>query len=150
LGEPAHVTVLYPFIPPDRIHAGTLDAVAAVPAFVCTFDTVQWFGRDVARLAPDPDTGPPHRGRPGAVPGLPPLRRVFEDTIPHLTIGHRPTAEGDRLQQAAQQVQAALPAHTSVDRVLLIAGTHAPQSWHTLAQFTPNPNPEPRTPNPEP
>ena len=146
---PAHVTVPYPFIPPDRIHAGTLDAVtaalAAVPAFVCTFATVQWHGRDIAWLAPDPDTG--FHALTEAVrarfPDYPPHGGACQDTIPHPTIGHRPTAEGDHLQQATQQVQAAPPAHTSADPLLPIAGTDAPQSWHTSPS-------SPRTPNPEP
>jgi len=42
-GVPAHVTVLYPFVPPSAITAGTVaalaQAVASVAAFTCRFRT---------------------------------------------------------------------------------------------------------------
>jgi hypothetical protein len=58
-GVPAHVTVLYPFVPPDAIDAeliaGLGEALASVEPFDCEFSRSQWFGEDVVWLAPDPD-----------------------------------------------------------------------------------------------
>ena len=58
-GVPAHVTVLFPFVAPAAITAGTLEALAAavapVSAFDCEFSVTAWFGSDVLWLAPRPD-----------------------------------------------------------------------------------------------
>lgn len=60
-GIPAHVTVLYPFLPPDRIGSRELrrlsEAVRMVPCFDVAFGRVEWFGRDVVWLAPEPGDG---------------------------------------------------------------------------------------------
>lgn len=57
-GIPAHVTVLYPFVPPGALTADQLDrlaaAVASERAFDATFPGTGWFGSDVLWLAPDP------------------------------------------------------------------------------------------------
>ena len=57
-GVPAHVTVLYPFVPPSAITAAVIarlaDAVGSVSAFGCEFATTAWFGDDVLWLAPQP------------------------------------------------------------------------------------------------
>src|ERR1700744_4733736 len=50
VGVPAHVTVLYPFLPPALLFAG-------FPAFAFTLDRVGWFGDDVVWLGPR-DEGP--------------------------------------------------------------------------------------------
>jgi len=59
LGVPAHITLLHPFIVPERISADTLDAVAecfrglAPVAFSLT--EVRRFPADTLNLAPAPD-----------------------------------------------------------------------------------------------
>ncbi|MDQ0372013.1 2'-5' RNA ligase family protein [Cellulomonas humilata] len=57
-GIPAHVTVLFPFAPPDRLDAELLGALAAtvadVPAFGCVFRRTGWFGDDILWLDPEP------------------------------------------------------------------------------------------------
>lgn len=54
-GVPAHVTVLYPFLPPDRVTGEAIEDVrgclTAVEAFSCTFSDVRWFGEDAVWLA---------------------------------------------------------------------------------------------------
>jgi hypothetical protein len=58
-GGPAHVTVLYPFLPLDRIDLPALRAaIAATPAFTATFRRVGWFGDDAVWLAPEPSARP--------------------------------------------------------------------------------------------
>lgn len=84
-GVPAHITVLYPFLPPDRIDAAVLAAVRATVAGVPAFDLVlartRRFGDQVLWLAPEPDA--PLRaltelkaGLPGDLLGPAPLLRL--------------------------------------------------------------------------
>src|ERR1700760_274772 len=55
-GVPAHLTVLYPFLPPalidDAVRASLRRLFAGFPAFAFTLDRVCWFGQDVVWLAP--------------------------------------------------------------------------------------------------
>jgi hypothetical protein len=55
-GVPAHVTVLYPFVPQitDAAVTQAAAAVASVAGFECRFAGIQWFGEDVLWLAPEP------------------------------------------------------------------------------------------------
>jgi 2'-5' RNA ligase len=139
LGVPAHVTVLYPFLPPERLDDDTLtavgEAVASVPAFTADFTHVGWFGDIVAWLAPTPDE--PFRALTTAVwrrfPEAPPYEGAFSDVVPHLTIGH--DVPKPALTEAADAVAASLPLRASVDAVRLIAGTLEPGSWHTVREF---------------
>ena len=56
LGVPAHVTVLYPFVPPERVDDAVMSAlqraVRSVAAFDVTFAQLRWFDRSVLWLAP--------------------------------------------------------------------------------------------------
>lgn len=56
-GVPAHVTVLFPFVPPievdDEVIARLAAVFAATSAFDCNFDRCAWFGDAVLWLAPD-------------------------------------------------------------------------------------------------
>jgi hypothetical protein len=55
---PAHVTVLYPFVPPRQITAAVIEMAAAVvksvPGFGARFASTRWFGEDVLWLASEP------------------------------------------------------------------------------------------------
>ncbi len=55
-GLPAHLTVLYPFLPPHRIGGGELAALtrllAGFPAFEFTLDRIGWYGEAVVWLGP--------------------------------------------------------------------------------------------------
>ena len=57
-GVPAHVTVLYPFVPPGQITPAVIQMAAAavrfVPGFGCRFAGTNWFGEDILWLAPEP------------------------------------------------------------------------------------------------
>jgi hypothetical protein len=93
LGVPAHVTVLYPFVPPPAITPSVVDAlavaVASVSAFGCEFGATAWFGEDVLWLAPQPSApflaltravcaasaADPGAGQPGVADDGPPLPR---------------------------------------------------------------------------
>jgi hypothetical protein len=84
-GVPAHVTVLYPFLPPDAITGADLGRLAAavgrVSSFACEFARARWFADEVVWLAPQPDE--PFRAQTRAVtaafPGFPPAPKRHTD-----------------------------------------------------------------------
>ena len=88
-------------------------------------------------LAPRPDE--PFRALTRAVcaafPGYLPYGGAFADTIPHLTIGGRPSGGVAELRAAEAVVSSFLPVRGQVSRVWLMAGGAVPGSWHTLAEF---------------
>jgi 2'-5' RNA ligase len=139
-GVPAHVTVLYPFLPPARVDDGVLatltDTFATVPPFDVVFGHVEWFGDSVVWLAPRPDR--PFRDLTAAVvrrfPETPPYEGVFgDDVVPHLTIGH--DAARDVLARAGNAVAEWLPIRATVGGVRLLAGSPTADSWRTLHEF---------------
>jgi len=139
LGVPAHVTVLYPFVPPDAVDARVIDAlteaVASVPAFDVAFDRTAWFDDRVLWLAPAP--AGPFRDLTRAVwarfPAHPPYGGAHDDVIPHLTVGHDvPTAA---LRAAAAAIEAHLPLRTRVTRAWLLRGSAEPGSWHRVVDL---------------
>ena len=131
-GVPAHVTVLYPFLPPDRIDDGALTALAAairsVPAFDLVLPRTAWFDDSVLWLAPEPDQTVPGPGarQSGRGSRLPALRRGYADVIPHLTVGHdAPVAV---LRAAEARIEPQLPVHARVRAARLIRGSAEPGS----------------------
>ena len=137
-GVPAHVTVLFPFLPPDRIDVTTIDRLAAaldaVTAFDCTFARVGWFGEEVAWLDPEPRE--PFLALTDAVrrsfPGYEPYGGAYVTQVPHLTIGM--ATLGD-VRTAVQEVAAQLPITAHIDRVLVMGGALGSGRWETLASL---------------
>lgn len=136
-GVPPHVTVCYPFVPPSAVTADTIAALPTVPAFECTFREVRWFGDDVVWLAPAQDG--PFRALTAEVmrrfPDHPPYGGAF-DPVPHLTIGSTRLGNRADLRAAGAAVEQRLPVTVTIDRLLLIAGTDADNSWRTVAELT--------------
>jgi 2'-5' RNA ligase len=138
-GVPAHVTVLYPFLPPDRINeavrTAVRDIVAAVPRFDIMLSRVEWFGDAVVWLAPQPDQ--PFRELTAALwrrfPEAPPYAGAHPDVVPHLTIGH--DAARPVLENAAKVVSTHLPIRAAIDVVQLITGTPNHGPWRTVCEF---------------
>jgi hypothetical protein len=148
-GVPPHVTALYPFVRPP-VGADVLErlagALADEQAFECVFSRVEWFGDDVVWLAPEPDL--PFRNMTGAVwrafPDYPPYGGQFDDGIPHLTVGH---IDLTAMRDAAAALAPRLPVRAFVDRVWVMEGTDAPNSWGTVAELSLRaPAPGPRRP----
>lgn len=139
-GVPAHITVCYPFLPPAQIDehviAGLRRAAAAVPAFSCELAAVDWFGERVVWLAPEPSG--PLRALTAAItarfPAARPYHGLFDDVVPHLTIGHdRPVAD---LKAAAADIAEQLPIPARISSMRLATGCPEPgHSWSTLAEF---------------
>ena len=139
VGVPAHITVLYPFVQPDRIDAATLDDLAALFAGVARFDfrlnEVRWFGDRVVWLAPTPNE--PFNALTNLVgdhwPDHPPYEGRHSVVIPHLTVGDG--ARLDLLEEAAEEVAAVLPIEAAGDEVWLMSGTWQPDSWRVREVF---------------
>lgn len=140
-GVPAHVTVLYPFVAPDGVDdhllARLAEAVRTVRAFDVTFSRAAWFGQEVLWLAPEP--AQPFRDLTTAVvtafPDHPPYAGAFDGSAPHLTIGERRLGGLEALQIAGAEVATALPIHARVERVHLLVGADAPDSWSIAHEF---------------
>jgi len=138
-GVPAHITVLYPFVPPDLIDEAVLatvrETVAAVPRYDAELVRVAWFDERVVYVEPAP--GARFRALIDALSrrfsGFPPYGGAFTEVVPHLTIGH--DAAREVLAGAAAEVEPHLPIRFRVETVRLMAGTQAPGSWRTLAEF---------------
>ena len=138
-GVPAHVTVLYPFLPPaeidDRALADVAAAIGAVPAFDVRFERTAWFGEVVLWLAPQPSE--PFNELTTEVwqrfPRCPPYGGAHPELIPHLTVGdHAPLTA---LREADETVTAALPIHARITHARLICGAPEPNSWRTMTEF---------------
>lgn len=137
-GVPAHVTVLFPFVAPDQIDHQVVSALAAavqtVAAFDCVFARTGWFGEDAMWLNPEP--AQPFRDLTAAVhrafPGHAPYGGVHDEVVPHLTVAERRLADMPALRAAERAVLTGLPLRARIERVLLIAGSNAPNSWRPL------------------
>jgi 2'-5' RNA ligase len=139
-GIPAHVTVLFPFMPPSEVDAHVIETLAAaictIPTFDATFESTGWFGTDVLWLAP----------MPGAVfaalttvvadafADYPPFGGRHEVVVPHLTVGHA-VAAGTELLEAEAHVLRCLPIRAPVTEVALWCGTDVPGGWRRAKGF---------------
>ena len=135
-GVPAHVTLVYPFIPPDGLGEGDLTPVAeiarAVAAFSFTLGRVQRWP-DVVCLLPDPSE-PFSRlivALATAFPAYPPYgaAHAVADVVPHVTIAQ--SARSQDLDAAAAGVPDFLPVYAKCDEIRLIAN-HPGQLWRTV------------------
>lgn len=144
VGVPAHITVLYPFLPPDLIDAGTHATLtrlfASVPGFRFTLDRTRWFPDPVLWLGPS-DPAPFSTLIElvvAAFPSCPPYGGGVAEVIPHLTIGDgAPRAE---LEAAEAEVRGHLPIEAEATEVTLMTGPSpgfAPPAarWRSLATF---------------
>jgi hypothetical protein len=144
-GVPAHITVLYPFLPAAGITEsllGSLGALfASVAAFEFVLDRVNWFGEEVVWLGPrDPAPFTALTAlASGAFPSCPPYGGRHAEVIPHLTIGH--SGQPDDLRAAADSVRSSLPIDAVAAEVILMAGPRPgtadtpPGQWRTIANF---------------
>lgn len=138
-GVPAHLTLLYPFLPPDgceEARTEVVDFFAEVEPFEFRLTEVGWFDERVVFLAPD-DPAPfvalterlvahwtqciPYGGRHGGT------------HVPHLTLGIEGTpAEMASLAEAAEKL---LPVSCVADQAWLMIGTPRPAQWQVREQF---------------
>lgn len=140
LGIPAHITILYPFIPPPKITPAILDQLTQLFAecrpFEFTLVELRRFP-EVLYLAPLPET--PFRDLTQRVmnlfPDYPPYGGVFADVIPHLTLAQM--AETERLEKIAIDFQNSygnqLPLRVRATEVSLM--DNATGAWQNRANF---------------
>jgi 2'-5' RNA ligase len=144
-GVPAHLTVLYPFLPPAEIGPGVLAELsrlfAETPRFDFTLDRVRWFGELVVWLGPSDES--PFRAltalAAATYPSCSPYGGIYQDVVPHLTIGQ--VGGLTELRAAAEAVRPLLPITAEVIEVTLMAGpkpglpSGPPDQWRTVASF---------------
>lgn len=132
-GVPAHITLLYPFMPPTAVDDATRREleriIAGEPVFSFTLERVERWP-EVVYLAPEPDA--PFRRLIAALtkafPDYPPYGGAHDDTVPHLTIAQDPRA--DWLEAAERALPAMLPI-PAVAREALLLGHLPEQPWET-------------------
>lgn len=113
LGVPAHITVLVPFMSPERISETVLQrvrhALSRVPAFSFQLFKVQRFPA-TAYLAPEPAA--PFisltQSLVHSFPEYPPFGGEHESIIPHLTVAH---GSASKAEVAALELAAAMQTH---------------------------------------
>jgi 2'-5' RNA ligase len=133
-GVPAHVTLLYPFMPPELLKEDVRRAleeiVAAEPAFTFELTSVERWP-NVVYLAPEPNE--PFRRLTSALaaafPGYPPYAGAHEEVVPHLTVAQDVPA--DWYAAAENALPAMLPIR-DVAREAWLVGHTPEQPWHTL------------------
>jgi 2'-5' RNA ligase len=122
IGIPAHVTVVFPFIPAEEIGDETLALLqasfAAVPAFSVSFRHTARFPTTLY-LAPEPPD--PFVALTEAIvarwPEYPPYEGAFESIVPHLTVAHGDAA---LLAEADADVSSGLPMDGVIREVALL------------------------------
>lgn len=139
LGVPAHVTVLFPFMPPAQIDplvvAELRRILAGIPAFDFRLTRTAWFGDEVLWLAPeDPQ---PFRILTELVhttfPDFPPFEGQFDDVMPHLTVAHGCDLED--MQAAERALEQHLPIRGRARKVTLMAQADDSGTWTRQTAF---------------
>jgi hypothetical protein len=121
-GMPAHITLVYPFLPVTRLTAEALSAVAEIFATASAFDGRLASCRrfpGVSYLAPEPVAPFVElvERLVARFPEAPPYGGRFAEVIPHLTIGH--AVEAGIFDAIERELLPALPIRFRVDRAVL-------------------------------
>lgn len=139
LGVPAHITVLFPFMAPQRIDAAVRARIAAVvgrtAAFQFSLARVGMFPA-TAYLAPQPAA--PFVALTESLvkefPEFPPFAGAFEAVVPHLTVAHgSPSDAGIARAELAQALAAHGPIVAACDALTLVENSSG--RWTTLHVF---------------
>ncbi len=139
-GVPAHITILYPFLPPQAltpIELANLRALfASIPAFEFSLIETRHFP-GVLYLAPSPAEC--FKALTHAVveryPEYQPYGGAYTEVIPHLTIADRlePAQLADMEREFTRQHRAQLPVKVKAHAVTLIENSSG--RWETLEKF---------------
>jgi 2'-5' RNA ligase len=133
-GVPAHITLIYPFMPPselkDDVRRRVEEIIAAQPSFPFVLTAARRWP-NVVYLEPEPDE--PFRrltaSLAAAFPDYPPYEGVHDEIVPHLTVAA--DAPEDYYAAAEHALPALLPIRDVCREAWLIG--HTPeQAWHTL------------------
>jgi 2'-5' RNA ligase len=139
-GMPAHVTLLYPFLPPEMIDQAVTAELTAlfstVPPFDYVLATVRRFP-GVLYLAPEPSE--PFRRVTDAIwqrfPDAPPYGGAHADIVPHLTVAHAGDADATARIEAefAPTAERALPIRARAREAVLLDNRLV--NWTVRARF---------------
>jgi len=139
-GVPAHLTLLYPFLPPfrcDEAHAEVEDFFNQIEPFEFELTHVGWFEDRVVFLAPSdptPFVALTERLIDQWTQCIPYGGRHAGKHVPHLTLGIEGTpAEMASLAEAAEKL---LPIKCTAEQAWLMIGTPRPATWEVKRQFT--------------
>lgn len=145
-GVPAHVTVLFPFRPPDEIDEDALRSIAAIAAATPTFgfeltSVAQFNGQfgGVIWLRPEPER--PFRELTGALweafPDCPPYEGRHDDPQPHVTVAHcaDPDAQAELCRAIEADVARHLPVQATATALTVMSSDPDETEWTTLARF---------------
>jgi hypothetical protein len=131
-GARAHVTVLYPFVPVERLGVSDRAALAAIAHGIVPFDVrferVRRFEAGLVWIEPEPSE--PFRWLTAEVvarwPAFPPYGGLFETVIPHLTVVESAAVPLAPVEEAAR---AAVPFSARATRIELWRQDAAGR-WH--------------------
>lgn len=147
LGAPAHVTLLYPWVPPacltlDDVHR-LGDVVAAHNGFEAEFTSIEEFPGGVFYLKPEPHDdfmaliSLVHR----LYPDYPPYQGRFPSVVPHATLigSTQNVAEEEQwtaseAASAVANLDAHLPIPFSVNEIQVLCGNDEAKPWTPLAR----------------
>ncbi len=131
---PAHVTVLYPFMPPGDVDEGVVarlrDIMRAVPCFSYRLAQTRRFPVALY-IAPEPDVhfSALTDGIAAAFPDYPPFAGKFATVVPHVTVAH---GDEELLCSIEVELRIALAAGVAArcSEVLLIENSSG--RWETM------------------
>jgi 2'-5' RNA ligase len=135
-GLPAHITLIYPFLPPDLLQPAMIQTLArffaGTPPFAFDLPSVAGFP-NVVYMVPVP--GEPFIELIAALtrlfPETPPYGGAFPITVPHVTVAE--SADPLVLDRAVLHASKALPIHALATEAWLMTGNNG--SWHRVADF---------------
>jgi hypothetical protein len=138
LGVPAHVSVLFPFVPAAEIDEDVVTRTSAlfrsVPGFLHNLVHTDWFGDEVLWLASD--SSREFRSLTSQVwtafPAYPPYEGQFDDVVPHLTIADRASVE--TMRAAERAIQSHLPI-SAVAREVTLMVEQSSGRWNAAIPF---------------
>lgn len=122
LGVPAHITLVFPFVPAGRLDQGVIASLAEIFSAEAGFDfELRRPARFPAALYLAPEPASAFTRLTDAVvsryPEYPPYEGAFDTVVPHLTV-----AQGDRavLDDAEADVRRFLPIRSEVRQAVLL------------------------------
>lgn len=138
-GVPAHLTLLYPFLPPgrcDEVHGDVEAFFAEVEPFEFELTEVAWFDDRVVFLAPaDPTPFVQLTEQLIArwTQCIPYGGRHAGKHVPHLTLGIEGTPE--EMASLAEAAEKLLPVRCRAEQAWLMIGTPHPPEWEVKRRF---------------
>lgn len=136
-GIPAHITLIYPFLAPDRLGGGVVDELRRLFAPVRPIRfRLDRIGRFPGVLYLRPVPAEPFERLTAAVatlfPEAPPYRGVHSEIVPHLTVAH--SEDEDLLRRIESALGPRLPVEAVAEEIWLME-EQGDDRWHLRAHF---------------